>query len=94
MQIFEEILAQGLILPSLWTGNRVWGTEVKPPSDAGAHKKPGKSRISFIFGVDEQLLQVGAVSQTGLLDSWGFVPLPAINQTHPSPLDTPVKLRV
>lgn len=67
---------------------------MKPPSDAGAHTKSGKNRISISFGVDKQLLQVGVVSQMVLLDSWGFVTLSSINQTHPSPLYTPVKLRV
>lgn len=71
-----------------------WGTEVKPPSDAGAHKKPGKSRINTSFGVDEQLLQVGVVSQMVLLYSRGLVALSSIAQTHPSHSNTPVKLGV
>lgn len=46
-----------------------WGTEVEPPYDAGARKKPAKSRINASLGVDEQLLQVGVVSQMVLLYS-------------------------
>lgn len=71
-----------------------WGTEVELPSEAGAHKKPGKSRINTSFGVDEQLLQVGVVSQTVLLFSWGLVTLSSIKQIHPSHFNTPVKLGV
>lgn len=71
-----------------------WGIEVKPPPDAGAHMKPGKNSINISFGVDEQLLQVGVVSQMVLLGSWGLVTLSPINQTHSRDLNTPMKLRV
>ena len=61
-------------------------SEVKRPTDAGGHMKPGKNIFNISFGVDEHLLQaychlgLGAVSKMTLLDSLGLITLLSIDQ--------------
>ena len=61
-------------------------SEVKPPTDAGGHMKPGKNIFNISFGVDEHLLwgycRLGleVVSKMALLDSLELTTLLSIDQ--------------